>query len=71
MKKSIVIVLKADISDEGIKVDVTDVFEDIIDAGIPEYTGPLNVFIQEPNWVSCASDDKLEGWYIHYTEDYL
>ena len=71
MKKSVVIVLKADISEEGIKVDVTDVFEDIKDVEIPEYTGPLNVSIQEPNWVSCASDDSLKGWYTHYIEDYL
>lgn len=68
MKKSVIIVLKADISDEGIKVDVTDLFEDIADVEIPEYTGPLSVSIQEPNWISCASDENLESWYIHYTE---
>lgn len=67
MKKSVIIVLKADISDEGIKVDVTDLFEDITEPEIPEYSGPLSVSIQEPNWISCASDEKLESWYIHYT----
>ena len=68
MKKSVIIVLKADISDEGIKVDVTDLFEDVTEPIIPEYTGPLNVSIQSPDWISCASDDKLESWYTHYTE---
>ena len=68
MKKSVIIVLKADISDEGIKVDVTDLFEDIADVEVPEYTGPLSVSIQEPNWISCASDEKLESWYTHYIE---
>jgi hypothetical protein len=68
MKKSVIIVLKADISDEGIKVDVTDLFEDIEDVDIPEYTGPLNVSIQNPDWISCATDDKLESWYTHYIE---
>ena len=67
MKKSVIIVLKADISDEGIKVDVTDLFEDMTEPEIPEYVGPLSVSIQEPDWISCASDEKLESWYIHYT----
>jgi hypothetical protein len=68
MKKSVIIVLKADISDEGIKVDVTDLFEDTTEPEIPEYTGPLNVSIQSPDWISCATDDKLQGWYTHYIE---
>jgi hypothetical protein len=68
MKKSVIIVLKADISDDGIKVDVTDLFEDIEEVEVPAYTGPLNVSIQSPDWISCATDDKLEGWYTHYTE---
>lgn len=68
MKKSVIIVLKADISDEGIKVDVTDLFEDITEPFLPEYAGPLDVSIQNPDWISCASDEKLESWYIHYTE---
>jgi hypothetical protein len=68
MKKSVIIVLKADISDEGIKVDVTDLFEDIEEVEVPVYTGPLDVSIQSPDWISCATDDKLESWYTHYTE---
>ena len=68
MKKSVIIVLKADISDEAIKVDVTDLFEDIEEVEVPVYTGPLNVSIQSPDWISCATDDKLESWYTHYTE---
>lgn len=68
MKKSVIIVLKADISDEGIKVDVTDLFEDVTKSDIPEYTGPLNVSIQSPDWITCATDEKLESWYVHYTE---
>lgn len=68
MKKSVIIVLKADISDEGIKVDVTDLFEDLPDIHLPEYTGPLTVSIQSPDWISCATDTSLEGWYTHYTE---
>lgn len=68
MKKSLIIVLKADISDEGIKVEVNDLFEDITEPIVPEYTGPLNVSIQSPDWISCASDDNLESWYTHYTE---
>jgi RES domain-containing protein len=68
MKKSVIIVLKADISEEGIKVDVTDLFEDITEPEIPEYTGPLNVSIQSPDWITCATDQKLESWYIYYTE---
>ena len=44
MKKSLIIVLKADISDEGIKVEVNDLFEDITEPIVPEYTGPLNVY---------------------------
>jgi hypothetical protein len=68
MKKSVIIVLKADISDDGIKVDVTDLFEDIEEVEVPVYTGPLDVSIQSPNWISCATDDKLECWYTHYTE---
>jgi len=68
MKKSVIIVLKADISDDGIKVDVTDLFEDIEEVEVPVYTGPLNVSIQSPDWISCATDDKLESWYTHYTE---
>ena len=37
MKKSVIIVLKADISEEGIKVDVTDLFEELPDVHVPEY----------------------------------
>jgi hypothetical protein len=68
MKKSVIIVLKADISDEGIKVDVTDLFEDTTEPEVPEYTGPLNVSIQSPDWISCATDNSLEEWYTHYIE---
>jgi hypothetical protein len=68
MKKSVIIVLKADISDEGIKVEVDDLFEDVTEPEIPEYTGPLNISIQSPDWISCATDTSLEGWYTHYIE---
>jgi len=68
MKKSVIIVLKADISDDGIKVDVTDLFEDITEPTVPVYTGDLSVSLQSPDWISCATDDNLESWYTHYTE---
>jgi len=68
MKKSVIIVLKADISEEGIKVDVTDLFEDVTEPEIPVYSGPLDVSLQSPDWISCATDDNLESWYTHYTE---
>ncbi len=68
MKKSVIVVLKADISDDGIKVEVTDLFEDITEPTVPAYTGDLSVSLQSPDWISCASDDKLESWYTHYTE---
>lgn len=68
MKKSVIIVLKADISDEGIKVEVNDIFEDLTEPEVPVYTGPPSVSIQNPDWISCASDDNLESWYTHYTK---
>lgn len=56
---------------ESVSVSVENLDNYYMGGVIPPYEGELNVSIQEPNWVSCTSDDNLKGWYIHYTEDYL
>lgn len=67
MKKILYVTLKVEMDDQSAKIDITDIFGETEEPMVPQYTGPLTVSIQEPNWISCASDEKLESWYIHYT----
>ena len=68
--KKITLVLDLEVDDSGsvsVSVEQLD-SDDMKEAELSPYDGELSVSIQEPKWISCASDDKLEGWYTHYIE---
>lgn len=71
--KKITLVLDLEVDDTGsvsVSVEQVDSYH-MGGAELPLYDGELNVSIQSPTWVSCASDDNLKGWYTHYTEKEL